>query len=201
MPIVWLSTDLTQHRRMAAPPQHHTARTPSQTRGYWARARRFVEGQARRKSRGQTLSCHANEAVWIWIWIWGRHRGCERAREWDWRIDQSKSERGRGKAWAKRLAERNEAGEGVTENRCIECGLTKTKQGWARKKRPFNILVVFFSSLSLSACWKGERREKIWWSPTKEICISLALGVEQLLWMRKQQRHVTSIKRSRARPD
>ena len=62
----------------AAPPQHHRVRTPNQTRGYWARARSFVRGQSRRMSRGETLSCHANEAVWIRIWIWDWHRGWER---------------------------------------------------------------------------------------------------------------------------
>lgn len=91
----WHARSVAVHRSdPTAPPLHHTARAPRQTRGYWARARSFVKGQAQRKSPGKTLSCHANEAVWIWIWIWGWHRGWEKTR--DGRIDQSKSERGRG---------------------------------------------------------------------------------------------------------
>lgn len=84
-PQIWSTT-----QGSADPPQHRTARTPKYTRGYWARARSFVKGQAQRMSLGKTLSCHANEAVWIWIWIWGWHWGWERESEREGRKDRPK---------------------------------------------------------------------------------------------------------------
>lgn len=66
---------------------------------------------------------------------WGvgvKREGKTRRKEWRRRV--SLRERERGCVYLRKL-----------ENRCTECGLTKTKRGWARKKKaPFNVLVVFF---------------------------------------------------------
>lgn len=156
---------------MAAPPQDHTGRTPSSTRGYWARASRFVDGQALRISQGKTISCHANEAVWIWIWIWGQHRGWVR----HWRTDQRERAKAGGVKCMGNTCRKERSRENFIEGRdcclhvsrkgdcCIECGRTKTK--WDEKKnkknRPFQRFgILFFLLLSLLKRFGGLQQRR-----------------------------------------
>lgn len=171
MPIVWLSTDLTQHTRMALPPQHHTARAPSQIRGYWARARLLWWGRHRERAWAR-LSLVMPMKLFEFEFEFETYTEVERERERPKDRPKQKSRWGRGKAWdlwkgMKKEREFERDSEGCVyvrkkENWCIECGLTKTKWGWVRKKSPFQHFgsIFFFLSLSLSCLLKGREEGK-----------------------------------------